>query len=814
MAEREASGMASEVGKSSSGDPFREPDTILDQRFRVMEFLGEGPVHSAHRAWDILEGCEVCLKIPKPKFRRNEGFTTRYRRDLLDIMMLSDNNWLTPLQLAEHDGVPFQVLPMMEGVPFLQWFEESQRSEVRLVELLSRTLKTLERMKRLRGRLHGSIKPSNLYVTGDDEPVFTDLAATGRLEDHFSEKALTGEPVYCAPEQMCGERADAATDLYSLAVIVYEALARRHPFLGQVAQEGENPGPEGLLTSLLSQLQSPPPAPSNFSDDVPRWADRFLLRCLQPHPEERFPSFEEARSWLKSHSKSKHNVSAEQRTLAPPGREKEMKFLEERLRRALAGDGGSIVRLRGEVGCGKTRCLNWLSDRAKEARMRVVWVSPIPESGLHLQSVITALSGEISSQETESRPVVETLLSIAMEEPLLMVIRDIQQADGTLVEFLREVQTVLNDLPMVMVLVDEEGTFRSEEMRAFVAGLKQDLRLLPLDRRAIANLIEEKTWTNPTPSVCSWVHAVSGGNALHATLLVEYLQAQNLVSDALDLSWTSSPPNERPSLQEVIAQKIDSLSPLGRSLLEIAAVLGNTFRLSTLNAITYRNDDEVDQALGEGAGKGLVELASQGGAITYRWKHPTFRNAVLQALPPRRRQRTHRLAAAYYSRGVPEPSKMAYHFLRAGDTPELFYWGSLAVEKARSQNRRGESIYWMNVLMSRIPEHEWLGPEIQKARREVTRDQAEALDLERWPEWFRTLSGRNMSEETQGDPLMSAQNALSSNLGWEAWKEQVEQLLPSLLELPRKRRRRALLLLVQEWQTRCGRREPFPAPRD
>jgi Protein kinase domain len=806
--------MKSDLAKVEPSDPFREVGAIIDQRYRLGEGLGEGPIHSAHKAFDILENREVCLKIPKPRFRVNEGFTMRYRRDLIDVMMLSDPNWLTPLCLAEHDGVPIQVLPLVEGEPFAEWFEQSQRHEGRLIQVLTRTLKALHRLQKARGQMHGSVKPSNLYVCSDDEPLFTDLAATGRLEDHFVEKATSGEPIYCSPEQLCGERGDASTDLYSLGLVLYEALARRHPFFG-LSLSGESSGPERLLTSLLSQLQTKPTPPSNYADDVPRWADRFLARCLHPHPDERFSTAAEAVNWLKNHTKHDHDMSAEQRTLAPAGREHEMNYLEERLDQIRMGqDGGMIVRLRGDLGCGKTRCLSWLLEKAKSHEMRVVVVEPIPESGLHLQSVISALSVDSPDLAEDAQPVVESLLGIALEEPMLMIIRDIQQADGTLVEFLRELSSVLNDVQLLLILVDEETTYRSTEMRAFVAALKQTLHLAPLDRRGIANLIEEKSWTAPTPSVSAWVHAVSGGNALHAILLVEYLQNNNLVSDALDLAWTSSPPTERPNLEEVIEWKLSGLSELGRSLLEIAAVLGHPFRLSTLNAITYRNEDEVDGALGEGVSKGLLELARRRGAISYRWKHPTFRTALLKKLHRRRKKRIHRLAAAFYSRGVPDPSKMAFHFLQAGDKPELFYWGSLAIERAREQNRRGDCIYWMNVLLSRIPEQTWLGPNVQKARREVARDQADSLDLTLWPKWLRTLSGRTVEATDGDDPLWAAQNALSSSLAWPDWRQRVGPLIPELRSMPSETSAKALALLEHEWRLRAEDGELFPGLSD
>lgn len=798
-----------------STDPLRQPDTILDQRFRLGEFLGDGPIHSVHQAYDILEGREVCLKIPKPKFRDNEGFAMRYRRDLLDVMMLSDPTWLTPLLLAEHDGVPIQVLPIIRATPFVEWFESIQRQEDKLSRFLTQCLKALERFRRASGRIHGSIKPSNLYVTESDEPLFTDLAATGRLEDHFAEKARSGEPVYCSPEQLSGERAEVGTDLYSLGLVVYKALARRHPYFTGEHHLDRSSGPEQLLSSLLGQLQSRPTPPSHFAEDVPRWADRFLARCLDPHPNERFESASEALAWLKTHAVQEHHVSEEQRALPPAGREKEMEFLTEELHKVLENqDGGTIIRLQGSLGTGKTRCLDWLVSKAKAKGMKVVQVEPTAESGLHLQSVMAAIFEDFPDIATEAQPVVESLVGIAIEEPLFMLVRDIQQGDDTLVEFLRELKFVLSELPLLLILVDEDTEFRSGEMEKFVQELERSLSLGPLDRRAIANLIEEKSWTAPNPSVTSWVHKVSGGNALHACLIVEYLLANSLVTDQMELAWASSPPTDRPTLEEIVDWKLQGLNSLSRSLLESAAVLGQPFRLSTLNAITYRNEEEVDQAVSEGVARGLLEMTAPGGAISYRWTHPKFQKSLLDSLHNRRKQRIHRLAAAFYSQGEPEPAKMAFHFLRAGDTPELFYWGSLAIERALDLRRRGECSFWMNVLLSRVPNTAWLGPDVEKAKLEITRDQAEALDLVLWPKWLRCLSGRSQSRADAQNTLLVAQHALRSNLAWEDWSLKVEDLVPTLGAESKDKATLALQLLEQEWKTRCPSGEPFPTQED
>jgi serine/threonine protein kinase len=378
-----------------SADPLSQEGLVLDHRYRLDRYLGAGSVHTVFAAYDLLESEEVCVKIPRRELRANSGFTLRYRRDVVNVMMHRNPGWLTPLTLAEHDGAPFQVLPLLDGKPLTEWYKASGRNHEALLEVVKTALYHLGQLHRITGSIHGSLKPENLLVSSAGEAIFLDLVATGRLEDQFAEKARTGEPVYFSPEQLVGERAGPASDIYSLGLVLYQTVASRHPFAGQ-ADLGLGLGnPERLLASMLSQLQERPPAASSFREDVPRWADRFLARCLVPRPEDRFSSPEEALDWLRHHGGSADQISTEHRPLPPAGREQEMSFLMECLADIVKDPPeGNIIRLHGAPGVGKTRCTEWLKEQARRLGrrgVRIVDVDRAPESGLHLQSVATAL---------------------------------------------------------------------------------------------------------------------------------------------------------------------------------------------------------------------------------------------------------------------------------------------------------------------------------------------------------------------------------------------------------------------------------------
>ena len=807
----------------SSHDPMGQKDALLDHRFRLDEFVGEGPIHKAFTAQDILENRRVCIKVPKPRFRGNQGFNIRYRRDLLEAMLKKNPGWVVPLLVGEHEDTPFQVLPILDGQSICQWYQGDRRNEKALLHAIKSVLSTLGQLSDSFSKIHGALKPSNIFVTSNQELLLTDLVATGRLEDHFADKTQVGLPIYHSPEQLAGERADIRSDIYSLGLVLYETLAQRHPFLEQDERSGVSRSPERLLSSLLDQLRTRPEPPSGFREDVPRWADRFVSHCLHPHPKDRFQSTEAALEWLRHHTEKKAEKSAENRPLPPAGREAEMGYLSSLLSSLADGpEPGCMVRIEGPLGSGKSRCVNWLVDLARTQGVRVVKVENTPESGLHLQSVVNALasnsrsSSKSESEPPESRPVVEPLIEAALEKPILMVLEEVEKADETLTELLRELHTVITDLPVLVLLVTENDEFRTQVTKDFLEEVEHCLKLAPLGRRAIGNLIEERAWAPPSNGILGWVNKVSEGNPLCARLLVEYLQENKFIGEGLELEWTGSPPTERPSLNDLVVRKLDRLSPTSKSILETATGLGDPFNLSTLQAITYHDEDEVDEAIGEAVSVDLLEIYGGRSPTAYRWTHPLFSHTLGRDLPPRRRQRIHRLAAAFYLRGEPEAAKMAYHFLLAGDVPELFYWGALAIEAAKRLGRRGECNYWMNVLLTRVEPSEWVGPDLDRALEEVSRDQSYLLDLQTWCHWFRTLSGREQPKLVGPEqPLWLAQHYFCSTLDWPQWSQEVRELLPKLgesIEKPKTALRylRAVALLDGEWRRRGKDREPYP----
>jgi serine/threonine-protein kinase len=261
----------------------------LASRYAIERELGRGGMATVYLARDLRHDRPVALKVLHPDLSASLG-PERFQREIRLAARLQH-----PHILSVHDSGE---VPGTAGTPPILWFAmpfvEGESLRERLARERQLPLEDALRIGReaadaleyahRHGIIHRDIKPENILLSGDHALV-ADFgiarALAGPTESQLTETGTTvGTPAYMSPEQAAGERAiDHRSDIYSLACVLYEALAGEPPFTGPTAQ------------SIIARRFTETPRPlRELRETVPAAIERAVAKALAKSPADRFGS--------------------------------------------------------------------------------------------------------------------------------------------------------------------------------------------------------------------------------------------------------------------------------------------------------------------------------------------------------------------------------------------------------------------------------------------------------------------------------------------------------------------------------------------
>jgi serine/threonine protein kinase/tetratricopeptide (TPR) repeat protein len=268
--------------------------------YEVLGRLGHGGMGVVYRTRDTRLGREVALKFLTSHLLADKGALQRFRREGRLASALNHPGICTVHDVDEHDGHPFIVMELIEGVPLTRLLDGA----LPIRRALDLTIDIVEALAEAhsQGIIHRDVKPANVFVTPGGHAKVLDFGlARGTAVGPSDDTALTASPTesafddtvtapgvkvgtaaYMSPEQARGERLDARSDLFSVGAVLYEMVTGVRAFPGQnVALISDHilnrePVPPGVLNSGLS------PA-----------VQQIILRALQKRREDRYQAAEE-----------------------------------------------------------------------------------------------------------------------------------------------------------------------------------------------------------------------------------------------------------------------------------------------------------------------------------------------------------------------------------------------------------------------------------------------------------------------------------------------------------------------------------------
>lgn len=260
------------------------PPKKLAGRYEVREILGQGGMGLVYRAYDTVVRREVAVKtildIPDP------ASLQLFYKECDVLASMSHPNIVEIFDIGEFEDEgkkkPYFVMPLLPGTTLDHFVRKaSHRLTVeRTVEIISQTCRGLQAAHE-RGLVHRDLKPSNIFVMEDDSVKIIDFGVAHMADTHTT-RAQKGTLLYMSPEQIQLKPLSAASDIFSLSVVCYEALTGRHPFQRARADE--------VVEAILNQT---PPSASEVNSAVSQSLSRVVHKGMAKQAWHRFSNARE-----------------------------------------------------------------------------------------------------------------------------------------------------------------------------------------------------------------------------------------------------------------------------------------------------------------------------------------------------------------------------------------------------------------------------------------------------------------------------------------------------------------------------------------
>jgi len=278
---------------------------VIAGRYRLIEKLGQGGMGAVYKGQHVKINRLTAIKVLTSELVSNQEFIARFQREAEMASQIDHPNAVAIYDFGEaEDGLIYIAMEFVNGKPLSAILKKDGTLGLeRVVRIAKQAAEALSAAHNL-GIIHRDFKPDNIMICdkpgrpdwvevvdfGIAKRAVADTQQTGLTQAGF----VLGTPLYMSPEQVMGEELDARSDLYSLALVVYEMLTAALPFSGTTTQ------------SQMMKRVIDPPMPLTLARPqltLPPAVEAVILRALSRKPDDRYDSTTEFAEALELASK-------------------------------------------------------------------------------------------------------------------------------------------------------------------------------------------------------------------------------------------------------------------------------------------------------------------------------------------------------------------------------------------------------------------------------------------------------------------------------------------------------------------------------
>jgi Nif-specific regulatory protein len=694
------------------------PDILLPPRYQVRSALKQTAETCVYRVFDVPDRRDEAIKIhchevhdPQQFLRFKTEFNTLASLDHASVIKVYDFGIL-------HDRFPYFTMEYFAGKRITEFFD-GQNWEA-LYDVILQIASGLDHIHKS-GIVHLDLKPSNILVSDAGVAKIMDFGLAIESRQVF-DRTIRGTLQYMAPEVLKQDRVDSRADLYALGMTLYETVTGALPGYGR-------PPIDVIRMHLDEEIRRP----SSINPRVPDALDAIIRKLLEKDPRHRFPTAAallQAVADAAGREMPQSELFAGRGELyAAPliGRTAEVEQLGALIADARDGRGNGVI-LAGAEGMGKSRIIRDATLRAQLDGARVFCGRcPVNRKTIYapffdiFQQMVQAVNPEADVAE-EIRRILRPVAAAAGPEtappqagqkyrlfnrlvqslqdiygflivgsenagsPLILIIEDLQWADPSSTELFAFLvgEAKLNKLLVIGTLTLETGGEAAIESSSpnlsFWEQSARDAAYPIIHVEALTEgLVREHlqsllgTMTMPD-DLARWMFWESAGTPLNIRRIVDYLIAHGYLkwqpsgwAADMDRIRTLRMPG---GFSAILMERVETLAPAERGILEIASVYGESMELELLTRVSDLDAETTYAAVRALDKDRLVDESNDGRTIAFPQIH--LRDAVYNAMPERRRIDLHlRIAEALETAANGGSTQLigqvAYHFARANE---------------------------------------------------------------------------------------------------------------------------------------------------